>query len=852
MKIVSRRTRQAIYKIPPEKLFDKKIITTARRGGYCCPMPDCSNGTGHDGTGITPKFDEKKDYWHWWCPVCEKNFNNLTIFKAHYQIADFNELAEKICADFDISPEYEEKDSPRFSRKRQTKAATSDEKLTDDELKIIRADLRTSTKPLEDFLRFGCDKNLWRGLPLDILLKFGCRYIHDWTTPKRRIIHNYDVLSPRMLIPCSNTGYLARLTCALDDFDDDAQKYIHEKEHAGRKKIFNAADLNSDGIVFAVEGYIDCMSVVYAGFKCVALGGAGEAGRLVDAVADMPVKPLIVVLFDPDKTGRTKASVLVDDLISVGCPAVARFLSEENSKIDCNQILDERGVDELRDILTEIHDDAASELAAVVHIIEERKAKRIAAKVDDLLQGGVSDDEFAYRLKNFCGGDVRWLTDDEKWLMYRRNVHGGAVWQRGSEKNSALLPFAQKMSDIMTEYADNDDERKLVESFKSSKKRLQSITLLKGHEDLLITADDLNREPFLLNCLNGVIDLTTGKLIPAAPELLLTQQCAAVFDPNCTDTTFADFLKSVMPDDDTREAIIRFFGYCMTADVSKEKFLLIYGTGGNGKGVLLLTLRSLLKDYAVELPPDTVLENRGRLTADANGRATTEISPLATRRLGIVDELPRGGRWDIAKMNRLTGGDTIPIRKLYNEGDEIAPSHKLIMAGNYRPQIDDTRDAALLRRLMAVKFERDFTQNPDTSLKARLQTSAALSGALNVLIPAAVEFCKHGLLEPSKAMKRARAEHLSENDFVGDYLAEFCEFGDGFSVTRKALLNHMRDNCRECARHRDSDLAAMLAKVDGVTYRQSHKIWTFYGIKLASKKNDSGGILSSDDYPPWD
>ena len=160
MKVISRRTIRAICKIPPEKLAEKKIIVPARHGGYCCPMPDCGNGTGHDGTGITPTFNEKKNYWHWWCPKCGKNFNNLSVFKAHYKIDDFNELAESICADFDISPEYEEKDSPRFSRTRRTKTATNEEKISPEELKMIRADLNAPIEPLQRFLKFGCDKNL--------------------------------------------------------------------------------------------------------------------------------------------------------------------------------------------------------------------------------------------------------------------------------------------------------------------------------------------------------------------------------------------------------------------------------------------------------------------------------------------------------------------------------------------------------------------------------------------------------------------------------------------------------------------------------------------------------------------
>lgn len=487
-----------------------------------------------------------------------------------------------------------------------------------------------------------------------------------------------------------------------------------------------------------------------------------------------------------------------------------------------------------------------------------RKTAQRDAVIDSLFSGNFSDLDYARRFETFFGDRVRWMVDEKNWLLYKTNEFDGGLWQRRGEQNSCLLPHVRELTDEMTLRAKTDDERKLANVLKSTRKSLSAVTMMKSLSSILVTSDDLDTHGELLNVRNGVIDLTNGKLLQASPELLLTQQAAAVYNPKCTDTTFADFIRSVMPDTDTREAVTRFLGYVLTADVSAEKFLLIYGRGGNGKGVLLLTLRTLLKDYAVELPVDTVLENRGRLTADANGRATTEISPLASRRLGIIDELPRNRRLDVAKVNRLTGGDQIPFRKLYGEFSEIAPTHKLIMTGNYRPQIDDPRDKGLLRRLIAVKFEQDFTENPDETLKKRLLTDSSLTGALNVLVPAAVEFCRAGLLPPSAKMKIARDEYLAENDFVADYLSEHCEFGDRFYVTRTQLLKHMREHCTDTKRYRDADLADMIAKVDGVTCRKYRNLWTFYGIQLAPpKQGDSDRfigepILSSElENPPF-
>lgn len=863
MKVISRRTIRAICKIPPEKLAEKKIITPARHGGYCCPMPDCSNGTGHDGTGITPTFNEKKNYWHWWCPKCGKNFNNLSVFKAHYKIDDFNELAESICADFDISPEYEEKDSPRFSRTRRTKTATNEEKISPEELKMIRADLATPIEPLKRFLQFGCDNNLWRGLPLEFLLKFNVRFVHFWTHPKSRIANNNATASPRMLIPCSDSSYLARLTCPLEEFDEQTRPFIHEKEHAGKKTIFNAADLDSGEIVFVVEGYVDALSVIYAGYRCVALGGAKEMAKLVDAVAKMPNKPRIIALLDSDDTGRKNAPILVDDLITVGCPAVARFLSEEISKLDCNRLLYEQGVDELREILAEIHDDAASELAAVAQVIEERKAARVAAKVDALFQiKGATDDDFADRLKFFCGDEFRWVKNDKSWLTFERNEYGGGMWHDGGEQNSAVLPFARKMADAMAEFAATADERELAEKFKSTKKKMQAITALKGDSDIIITSDDLNRHAELVNCLDCVINLQTGETLNAAPELYMTQTINATFRQPVKKENLdfvQNFFAQIMPDEMTRAGLIRWLAYCVSGETSAEKIAIWTGeSGANGKGTLSKTLLSLFGEYGVGLPSRALLKTNRPVDAD---KATTALNGLDGRRFALSEELPLDGELDSSLVKTLTGGDRITLRRNFKEYTTLENFAKLNISGNYMPRLENTRDGGIRRRLLNMPFNVHFgtDENPaDPTLKKKLLLPENLNALFAILVADAVNWYRDGLII-SDLMARATEKHLNDSDFVADFIEENYKRGDGLSVKVKDFIDELKAaypaECR--AFRKRADLINLVGQAEGVTldYDCHLKQKVFKGIGKPKPEQGEldgfgGEIVSSADFIP--
>lgn len=877
MKKISDATIDALKAISPATLVNHGVIKTAPnysekyQRGYICPL--CGSGE-RGGTGAGT-FDANNKFY---CHVCKNadvgghKLSPIDLYTIAHGLKgeSFGKIVREMATEFSVEISEENYNSPRKSRRRHQTPPPKPkaEPVNPAELELIRADLNASDEPLIKFVESCGGK--WRGLPIDILIRHGFKFIAEWRTPKSRVAGKYSTPTPRVLIPSGENFYVARFVGNLDDYDGTTRKFVEDnkKLNAGQPKLFLSRQdvLDSAEPIIAVEGVIDAVSCELAGFDAVALNAGGNRDLLVNALrerlAAQKKLPPIIIMMDADERGRNEfAPKLYDALIDIGCPCCVRFLFNETTKTDFNDVLIRDGVDNLRERLESIVDSARAELDACAVELERRKAERIDDElIDFLFTGDASDLDFARRFEKFFGDEIRWLTDDKIWLLYQRTDCGGGLWHDGGEQNSCLLPRIREMADVMITYAENSDERELADKLKRTRKILSSITMLKSLDSVLITADDLDKHGELLNVRNGVVDLTSGKLMKASPELLLTQTAAAVYNPKSTDTTFAEFFKSVLPDEETRRAILRYLGYCLTGDVREEKFLMIHGRGGNGKGVTLLTLRTLLGDYCCELPVDTVLEDKR--FSNTNGRATTELTPLVNRRLGIVDELPRNARFDVAKVNRLTGRDYLPIRQLHHEYYDTKPTHKLILTGNYRPQIDDPRDVALLRRLIVVNFAQDFSQNPDTALKDKLLADSALSGALNVIVPAAVDWYRDGLLKPSTLMNQARQEFLDENDFISDFLAEYYEFGTGkdFTISRKDLLKHLREQCADAARYRDSDLCNMIAKVDGVTLRKKDNLQIFQGIKLAPPQNPQQGeldgfgeeIVSSADYPPFD
>ena len=828
-KKVSERTIEKINSLTPDELVKHGVLQPARVSGFICPL--CGSGGGPKGTGM--QHNKKiADHTSFTCFSCKNAFNVLKLCALHYDMdmhKDFRHLVEKICAEFKIPIEYDDyflgsTYTPKKSRKR------AEETTPPAELKYIQEDLKTSTEFLAQYLSEQKDSR-WRGFDFDFLVSHGCTLMENWSSPTCRANNQRTVSTMRMLIPAGESSYLARLVQPLTNLDASFRAHIQEKMHAGRKVLFNAAALNcGNEPVFVFEGYLDAMSAELAGFKAVALGGRAEGRLLVEAVDALKVKPQLIILFDADKAGRESAPELHNELLRIKCPCVIRFLASQTSNLDANEILETQGVEILRARLQGLVNESVAELSAV----EAELCRKDSAGLSDedwkfIFSGNHSDMAFARRLEKFCRRHVRWLADQKQWLYYM-----DGKWHFGSREHFCILPFAGQLSEAMEQNARDKHEVELAEKFQSEKKINAAISLLRSRPSIFITSDKLDTHKNLFNVLNGVINLQSGELLPHAPEHMLTQQAKVNYRRDYRNPVVDKFLASILPDEETRAALLRYLGYAATGEVSEERALFLYGDGGNGKGTLTRTLMYLFGDYATTLQTSSVITS-GR--AREAGAATTELNPLENCRLAIVEELPQGGILDVAKFKNLTGSDIIPIRKLHQEQRTIIPHFSPILSGNYRPELSDTRDPGLLRRLMNIDFKQSFTgKERDPHLKRKLVEPDALSGFLTLIVEAAKTWYEEGLLE-SDEMKKATLDFVTENDFIGESIQTHCELGPEYFVSRRQLLALIKreyaDECFKLFGNRDRAIVEAIKRIPNVFYRRGPGGgYHFYGIRI--------------------
>ena len=714
-----------------------------------------------------------------------------------------------------------------------------------------------------------------RGLSIDTLRRFNCGYLPKWKSPKSRVADTYRTPTPRLIIPSGN-HYLARLIVPVESFPVDEQKYIRPKQHAGKKALFGANTItDKTEMIYVFEGEIDAMSAfqayetdIYIGEICafVATCGAAE-NKWLDEIDNIckgfNIKPRFKIYFDNDDAGKGNAAKHRVELLKRGYLAISKTLAEYGAaKIDANDLLRQFGEDSLVNRLFYVDDTALFDAAQIEFdeleksLLEEKEAADKAADnkkfFKDIFSGNLSDMSNANRIYILYGKIIRRNIDSGEWLIYENGK-----WRELSKDNDELLYITCKVADYIIKNCPQNsfvtnvngsisqDLSKpqyssefvkfcaaLSKQWQRLKTQRNAIALLKGNENIRITQADLDKNPMLLNVKNGVVDLETGKLYPAAPELLLTKQCNAAYNPAAPAPLFEEFMKQILPEEETRAAMLRYLGYCLTGLTIEEKVFFAYGKGGNGKSTLLSTIQHLLGDYATSFKIGVLLKQKYGVNPDA---ASPEIVKLKGVRFAVVSESKDVKQFDTAILKDLTGGDMITARAMYQQPITFKPSHKFFLQGNNLPAPENIADEGFLRRLYIVKFLESFIGSAaNLNLKAELVTADSLNGILALLVRECLAWQREGLII-SAAMQAAKKEYIEENDFVAEFISDNCELVSKAYIPRKEFLNRLKEDKKfSRAQYKDKQLVELITAIDGISYgktQDKNNTNAFFGVK---------------------
>ena len=305
--------------------------------------------------------------------------------------------------------------------------------------------------------------------------------------------------------------------------------------------------------------------------------------------------------------------------------------------------------------------------------------------------------------------------------------------------------------------------------------------LARSDHRLAATVDQWDADPWLLNTPSGMVDLRLGTNWGHSPDHYATKITGAEHFVITTTPcplwhTFLDRITG--GDIELQDFLRRLFGYSLTGSTREHALFFFFGTGANGKSVLLSTIADVMGDYAKTAPIETFV-------ASSFDRHPTELAGLQGARMVTATETEEGRAWAEARIKVLTGGDKIAARFMRQNFFEFTPQFKLIIAGNHKPRLKNV-DEAIRRRFFLVPFTVTIPANErDPNLRQKLR--AEWPGILAWMIQGCREWQKIGL-KPPAAVTNATSDYMAAEDAVANWIAECCLTGAGYAAKSSDLF----------------------------------------------------------------
>jgi putative DNA primase/helicase len=333
-------------------------------------------------------------------------------------------------------------------------------------------------------------------------------------------------------------------------------------------------------------------------------------------------------------------------------------------------------------------------------------------------------------------------------------------------------------SDTKAQEAYRKDALSWALGSESAYRRRAMCDLARTESPIAARYTDFDRDPWLLGCRNGVLDLRTGTLRPGRQADLVTKSVGFDFDPDAPCPRWDRFLLEIFDGDTALVGFLRrAVGYSLTADTREQCLFLCHGSGANGKTTLLSTLRAAFGDYAVNSPFST-------FEWDRNTQGTNDLAALAGARLVTAAETSEARRLNEARVKAITGGDPVTARFLFSEFFTFVPGFKVWLAMNALPKVTGT-DLGIWRRIRLVPFKVSFAGREDRTLDAQLRTE--LPGILRWAVEGCLEWQGLGTLGAPEAVVEATEAYRTQSDLVGRFLAEEVLVRDGMTVRASEL-----------------------------------------------------------------
>lgn len=308
---------------------------------------------------------------------------------------------------------------------------------------------------------------------------------------------------------------------------------------------------------------------------------------------------------------------------------------------------------------------------------------------------------------------------------------GNLPWYEEQEKGLKFLPFvlAKHLSETRDVYyggesfliyengvynisGEKEAGRIIMDYMLPNYCIMASIRDCREQWDILVSKDfdDFNRNPYLVNVRNGLLDIRDMSFKEHTPNYLSTVQLNVEYNPQVDCPQFKKFLNEVL-DCKLIPLVQEIVGYLLTTNTVSQKAFVFWGPARTGKSTLLWVVEYLLlgKKNVSNIPWQEIGDKFK--TAELLGKLANVFSDLPSKSID-----------DTGIFKVVTGEDYLMAEKKNKNPFKFKPFARLVFSCNELPRNYVDRTEGFYRRLIIVPFSRQIEKSKiDKALKYKFQ-----------------------------------------------------------------------------------------------------------------------------------
>ena len=315
-------------------------------------------------------------------------------------------------------------------------------------------------------------------------------------------------------------------------------------------------------------------------------------------------------------------------------------------------------------------------------------------------------------------------------FIYRKEVlyyYNGVYWEKESKHilrkyiSTKFVKIINKYKNFMEDKMEKekyDLSEKQKEKFENDIVKLMEIavnckrTNFKRNvqaEVLDIVTDntiEFETNTYLFAFNNAIYNLDTDEWVEPEPKQYITLTTG--YDYQKVNKDKVDELKRIISSILPKEDIKKFYMCCLSSGLYGEllqKFIICYGCGRNGKGVLNDLFATFMGNYGIQI-------NASVLLKPIDDGVNQQVANMNHKRFSICRE-PTGAPLNNGTIRQITGSTTTSARGAYDKDTKKFIRHTLFMETNDMLEYKSKIEEADVDRLFSVPFNSKFTDREE-------------------------------------------------------------------------------------------------------------------------------------------